>query len=45
MFSLRERDYEIRKLSNTDNANVIFSIQLKSNQMKEDLIAFENELL
>lgn len=45
MFSQRGKDYEIRKLSNTDNANVIFSIQLKSNQLKEDLTVFENELL
>lgn len=45
MFSQRGNDYEIRKLSNTDNANVIFSIQLKSNQLKEDLIVFENDLL
>lgn len=29
MFSLRDREYEIRKLSNTYNANVIFSIKLK----------------
>lgn len=45
MFSLRGKDYEIRKLSNTNNANVIFSIQLKSNQFKEDVTAFENDLL
>lgn len=30
MFSQREDKYEIRKLSNTFNANVIFSIELKS---------------
>lgn len=30
MFSLRNHEYEIRKLSNTYNANVIFSIKLKS---------------
>ena len=30
MFSLRDHEYEIRKLSNTYNANVIFSIKLKS---------------
>ena len=45
MFSQRGNDYEVRKLSNTDNANVIFSIQLKSNQYKEDLTVFENELI
>ncbi|HOA80551.1 MAG TPA: hypothetical protein PKK61_05740 [Defluviitaleaceae bacterium] len=32
MFSLRDSEYEIRKLSNTFNANVIFSINLKSNK-------------
>lgn len=31
MFSLRDSEYEIRKLSNTYNANVIFSIVLKNN--------------
>ena len=31
MFSLRGTEFEIRKLSNTYNANVIFSIQLKDN--------------
>ena len=30
MFSLRDSEYEIRKLSNTFNANVIFSINLKT---------------
>lgn len=30
MFSLRDNEYEIRKLSNTYNANVIFSIDIKS---------------
>lgn len=30
MFSLRNDEYEIRKLSNTYNANVIFSIKLKT---------------
>ncbi len=29
MFSLRDNEYEIRRLSNTFNANVIFSIDLK----------------
>lgn len=32
MFSLRDREYEIRKLSNTYNANVIFSIKLIAKQ-------------
>lgn len=32
MFSLRNREYEIRKLSNTYNANVIFSITKKGNE-------------
>ena len=31
MFSKRENNYEIRKLSNTYNANVIFSIDIKDN--------------
>lgn len=31
MFSLRRNEYEIRKLSNTRNANVIFSIKKKNN--------------
>lgn len=31
MFSKRENSYEIRKLSNTYNANVIFSIDIKNN--------------
>lgn len=31
MFSLRDNEYEIRKLSNTYNANVIFSITKKGN--------------
>lgn len=31
MLSARDDNYEIRKLSNTFNANVIFSIELKSN--------------
>jgi hypothetical protein len=29
MFSVRDSEYEVRKLSNTRNANIIFSIQLK----------------
>lgn len=32
MFSLRNDEYEIRKLSNTFNANVIFSIELKTSK-------------
>ena len=32
MFALRDREYEIRKLSNTYNANVIFSITKKGNE-------------
>lgn len=32
MFSLRNSEYEIRKLSNTFNANVIFTIVLKNNK-------------
>ncbi|CCJ32983.1 hypothetical protein [Caloramator australicus] len=32
MFSLRDSEYEIRKLSNTFNANVIFSIDLTANK-------------
>lgn len=33
MFSTRDSEYEIRKLSNTFNANVIFSIDLKPNKV------------
>lgn len=33
MFSLRNHEYEIRKLSNTYNANVIFSIKLKDGKL------------
>ena len=33
MFSLRDENYyEIRRLSNTFNANVIFSVKIKNNQ-------------
>lgn len=32
MFSIRDNRYEIRRLSNTFNANVIFSIELKPNK-------------
>lgn len=40
MFSLRENRYEIRKLSNTFNANVIFSITLKSGKQGIDIKNF-----
>lgn len=36
--------YEIRRLSNTYNMNVIFSIKLKKTQVPEDLQAFLTEL-
>lgn len=41
MFSKRRNEYEVRKLSNTFNANVIFSISLKPNKQgisKSDFI-------
>ncbi|NCU26078.1 hypothetical protein EOM86_05070 [Candidatus Nomurabacteria bacterium] len=38
MISQRDREYEIRKLSNTFNANVIFSIELKVNPSYQFLI-------
>ncbi|MFI3211730.1 MAG: DNA (cytosine-5-)-methyltransferase [Eubacteriales bacterium] len=44
MFSKREYEYEIRKLSNTFNANVIFSVSLKSSQNAVDLQNFEDAL-
>ena len=44
MFSQRDDEYEIRKLSNTFNANVIFSISLKASQNQDDLIHFESAL-
>ena len=43
MFSRRDNEYEVRKLSNTFNANVIFSIKLKSDVTglpKEDFIKY-----
>ena len=43
-FSSRDDKYEIRRLSNTFNANVIFSISLISRQSQEDLQGFENVL-
>lgn len=39
-----ENTYEIRRLSNTYNMNVIFTIQLKKNQETEDLLEFEADL-
>lgn len=36
--------YEIRRLSNTYNMNVIFSIKLKKDQDAEDLKEFENDI-
>lgn len=36
MFSLRGDEYELRKLSNTYNANVIFSIRQKSTRGMSD---------
>lgn len=39
-----ERDYEVRKLSNTNNGNVIFSIQLKQEQNDTDRKEFEEAL-
>lgn len=36
--------YQIRILSNTANANVIFSCKLKQNQNREDLSKFENAI-
>lgn len=36
--------YEVRKLSDTHNANVIFSISLKQEQQPEDLKEFEDTL-
>lgn len=36
--------YHIRRLSNTQNANVIFSITLKQEQQATDLLAFESSI-
>ncbi len=45
MFSKKGNNlYEVRKLSNTYNMNVIFSIELLKNQNTDDLNAFENSL-
>lgn len=41
----KNNKYNIRRLSNTYNANVIFSINAKSTQKKEDLQKFEEALL
>lgn len=45
-FSKQEQDgvYRIKKLSNTYNMNVIFSIQLKKRQDSDDLNEFESDL-
>lgn len=40
----QENEYEIRKLSNTKNRNVIFKIKLKKAQDKNDLDEFESGL-
>lgn len=45
MFSQREDEYEIRKLSNTYNANVIFSIKYKDSMLGISEIEFINSLL
>lgn len=37
-----KQDYIVRQLSNTLNANVIFSIRLKQEQQPTDLLAFES---
>ena len=37
--------FEIRKLSNTRNSNVIFSIWLKSDQKEDDLETFKRDLI
>ena len=36
--------YEIRKLSNTNNKTVIFSVELKEDQNINDLLEFESDL-
>lgn len=45
MFSSRGSQYEIRKLSNTFNANVIFSIDLKTSRRGLSLDEFNKELI
>lgn len=42
---IKEKLFEIRQLSNTKNANVIFSISLVKNQAENDLIEFESEFI
>ena len=37
-------DYEVRRLSNTYNMNVIFSIELIKTQDENDLEEFESDL-
>jgi len=44
MFSKRDSEFEIRKLSNTFNANVIFSIELKTSQNRLTKEAFSQAL-
>ena len=46
-YILSERNghtYEVRKLSNTNNMNVIFSINVKQEQAAEDLLLFKKNL-
>ena len=43
-FRDNNQPYEVRKLSNTKNANVIFNITLKQNQQRNDLEQFKNDL-
>lgn len=38
------KQYQIRRLSNTSNANVIFSISVKGTRKEEDLKTFEDDL-
>lgn len=40
---IKDNLFEIRRLSNTKNANVIFSISLMKEQAENDLIEFESE--
>ena len=41
---IEKNKYEVRKLSNTKNANVIFNIKLKSEQKKDDITKFVDDL-
>ena len=46
-YILSERNahiYEVRRLSNTNNMNVIFSINVKQEQVTEDLLLFKKDL-